>query len=605
LSGASVGEAMLEFRLLGTLEAGELDTADLGSRKQRALLAYLLLHRNEAVPRDALIDALWPDDPPASAAHSLDVYASGLRKSLGAAGLLEARGGALRLRVEDDAVDVARFEQFVDAAHRADSPTERLAAIDQALALWRGRALADLGDEPFVGQERERLEEQRLVAVEERFDTLLALGRHDEAAPLLQSIVSEHPLRERPRRLLMLALYRAGRQADALEVYQAYRRLLRDELGLDPSPRLRELEAAILRHAPTLAAPAPAGGGAPVLVWQRRRRALLVGAAAIAAIAGSVLAVLLLTGGEGRTLTIPHLSAAAIDPASGRPIAVLPLHGQPIAALGTGDTIWVANSTDRTLTQIDDRSMSVVSTIGLPSQPTALAFGAGRIWIASLDTRHSLSAVDPRSGDVLFSIPLRQPGLGRFDVGRWTGVSDVAFAHGSVWATVGVSGLLRLSPQGKVLHSFVVGPEPLAVTAGPSAVWVALIGPAQLREVDPFSNSVGGVIQVGNMQDGSESRLALHCTIAAAGNSIWAPAYFAPGVWHIDALHHRVVGVVQTGGSPCTVAIGLGRVWVANPNAGELDEIDPVTEAIVRRVAIAAPPSSVAVGRTHVWVITN
>jgi DNA-binding SARP family transcriptional activator len=595
---------MLEFRLLGTLEAGELDTAALGSRKQRALLAYLLLHRNEAVPRDALVDALWPDDPPASAAHSLDVYASGLRKSLGADGLLEARGGALRLRVDDDAVDVARFERFVDAAHQADSPTERLAAIDQALALWRGRALADLGDEPFVGQERERLEEQRLVAVEERFDTLLALGRHGEAAPLLQSIVSEHPLRERPRRLLMLALYRAGRQADALEVYQAYRRLLRDELGLDPSPELRELEAAILRHAPSLASPV-AAGSAPVLVWQRRRRALLLGAAAVAVVAGTALVVLVLTGGKSKTPTVPHLSAAAIDPASGRPIAVLPLHGQPIAALGTGDTIWIANSTDRTLTQIDDRSMTVVSTIGLPSQPTALAFGAGRIWIASLDTKHSLSAVDPRSGDVLFSIPLRQPGLGRFGVGRWTGASDVVFAHGSVWATVGVSGLLRLSPQGKVLHSYVVGPEPLAVTAGPSTVWVALIGPGQLRAVDPFSNSVGDAIQVGNMQDGSESRLALHCTIAAAGNSIWAPAYYAPGVWHIDALHQRVIGVVQTGGSPCTVAIGLGKVWVANPNAEELDEIDPVTEAIVRRIAIAAPPSSVAVGRTHVWVTTN
>jgi DNA-binding SARP family transcriptional activator len=604
LSGASVGEAMPEFRLLGTLEAGERNAAGLGSRKQRALLAYLLLHRNEAVSRDALVDALWPDNPPASAAHSLDVYASGLRKSLGADGLLEARGGALRLRVEDDALDVALFERFVAAARKADAPTERLAAIDQALALWRGRALADLGDEPFVGQERERLEEQRLVAVEERFDTLLALGRHDEAAPLLQSFVSEHPLRERPRRLLMLALYRAGRQADALDDYRAFRLLLREELGLDPSPELRELEAAILRHDPILAAPVSAAG-APPLVWDRRRRALLVGAAAIAVVAGTLLAVLVLTGGEGKALTIPHLSAAAIDPATGQPLAVVPLHGQPIAALGTGDTIWIANSTDRTLTRVDDRTMSVVSTIGLPSQPTALAFGAGRIWIASLDTQHSLTAVDPRSGDVLFSIPLRQPGLGRFGVGRWTGASDVTFAFGSVWTTVGVSGLLRLSPRGKVLHSFVVGPEPLAVTAGRSAVWAALIGPAQLREVDPFSNSVGGVIQVGNMQDGSESRLALHCTIAAAGNSIWAPAYFAPGVWHIDALHHRVVGVVQTGGSPCTVAIGLGKVWVANPNAEELDEIDPATEAIVRRIAVAAPPSSVAVGQRHVWVVTN
>jgi len=595
---------MLEFRLLGTLEAGEWDGAGLGSRKQRALLAYLLLHRNEAVSRDALVDALWAGNPPASAAHALDVYASGLRKSLGADGLLDARGGALRLTVDDDALDVARFERLVGAARQAGSPLERLAAIEQALALWRGQALADLGDEPFVRQERERLEEERLAATEERFDALLALGRHDEVAPLLRSFVTEHALRERPRGLLMLALYRAGRQADALEVYQSFRGSLREELGLDPGPDLRALEAAILRHDPALAAPAPP---APPLVWRRRRRALFAGVVTIAIAAGTALAVLLLTGGHDRSaaLTIPHLSAAAVDPATGRAVAVLPLHGQPIAALGTGDTIWIANSTDRTLTRVDDRTMSVVSTIGLPSQPTALAYGGGRIWIASLDTQHSLTAVDPRSGNVVFSIPLRQPGLGRFGVGPWTGASDVAFAHGSVWVTVGVSGLLRVSPQGHVLRSFVVGPEPLAVAAGPTALWVAIIGPAQLREVDPFSNSLGGVIQVGNMQDGSESRLALHCTIAAVGNSIWAPAYFASGVWHIDAVHRRVVGVVQTGGSPCTVAIGLGRVWVANPNAEELDEIDPATEGIVRRIAFDSPPNSVAVGRAHVWVVTS
>ena len=595
---------MLEFRLLGTLEAGEWDGAGLGSRKQRTLLAYLLLHRNQAVSRDALVDALWADNPPPSAAHALDVYASGLRKSLGADGLLDARGGALRLTVEDDAVDVARFERLVDAARRAGSPAERLAAVEQALALWRGQALADLGDEPFVRQERDRLEEERLVALEERFDAMLALGRHDEVGPQLRSFATEHPLRERPRRLLMLALYRAGLQADALDVYQSFRRSLRDDLGLDPSPELRELEAAILRHDPTLAA--PAAPAAPLL-WRKRRRALLVGVVSVAVVAATVLAVLLLTDGGRRraALTIPHLSAAAIDPASGRPVAVLPLHGQPIAALGTGDTIWIANSTDRTLTRVDDRTMTIVSTIGLPSQPTALAYGGGRVWVASLDTQHSLTAVDPRSGDVVFSIPLRQPGLGRFDVGPWTGASDVAFAYGSVWTTVGVSGLLRLSPRGRLLRSFVVGPEPLAVTAGPTALWVALIGPAQLREVDPFSNSLGGVIQVGNMQDGSESRLALHCTIAAVGNSIWAPAYYAPGVWHIDAVHRRVVGVVQTGGSPCTVAIGLGKVWVANPNAEEVDEIDPATEAIVRRIAFDSPPNSVAVGNAHVWVVTS
>ena len=258
---------MMEFRLLGTLDAGERGSTSLGGRKQRTLLAYLLLHRNEAVPRDVLIDALWPEDPPATAAHALDVYVSRLRKSLGADGLFETRGGSVRLNVSDEAVDAACFEQLVDAARRAEAPADRLAALEQALALWRGRALADLLDEPALRPERERLEEERLGAEEERFEVMLALGRHGEAIGALQALASEHPLRERPRRLLMLALYRAGRQNEALEVYRNFRRLLSDELGLEPSIELRELEAAILRQDQTLAAPAPADSATAPPKW--------------------------------------------------------------------------------------------------------------------------------------------------------------------------------------------------------------------------------------------------------------------------------------------------------------------------------------------------
>ena len=258
MSSASVEAAMVEFRLLGTLDAGERDSASLGGPKQRTLLAYLLLHRNEAIPREVLIDALWPEDPPATAAHALDVYVSRLRKSLGGDGLFETRGGSVRVNVSDESVDAACFEQLVDAARRAEAPAGRLAALEQALALWRGRALADLLDEPALRPERERLEEERLGAEEERFEAMLALGRHGEAIGALQALTSEHPLRERPRRLLMLALYRAGRQNEALEVYRNFRRLLSDELGLEPSLELRELEAAILRQDQTLVAPPPA-----------------------------------------------------------------------------------------------------------------------------------------------------------------------------------------------------------------------------------------------------------------------------------------------------------------------------------------------------------
>jgi DNA-binding SARP family transcriptional activator/DNA-binding beta-propeller fold protein YncE len=606
---------MLEFRLLGTLEAGEKDAAQLGSRKERALLAYLILHRNEAVPRAALIDALWPDDPPATAAHALDVYVSRLRKSLGVDGLLEARGGALQLNVPEDAVDAARFERLVADARRTTAPVERLAALDEALSLWRGSALADLRDEPFVRPERDRLEEERLAALEERFDTMLTLGRHDEAVGPLQAFVSEQPLRERSRRMLMLALYRAGRQSDALDVYRDFRRLLRDELGLDPSVELRQLEAAILRQDSALSAPPPTAA-APARVasaptWRRRRRALIAVSAAVAVAAGIILAVLIVTrpgGGQG-IVSVPHLSAAAIDPAAGRVTTVLPLRGQPIAALGDGDTVWIANSTDRTLTRIDDRTGAQVATLGLPAEPVALALGAGRLWIASPDREHSLTAVDPRSGDIVLSIPLHQPGLGRFGVGRWTGASDVAFADGSLWTPVGVSGLLRVSPGGRVLRSLVVGPEPNAVAADAHGVWVAILGPAQVVEVDPVTNMLERHVSVADMAPGSEVRTALHCTIAVDGRSLWVPAYNVPlgsgGVWRVDVDKGLVSAVIHTGGSPCTVAIGFGKVWVANPNAQEVDEIDPVDDAIVRRIPLGSPPNAITVARGHVWVTTN
>ena len=251
--------AMYEFRLLGPLEAqaGE-DLLPLGSGKQRAVLAYLLLHRNRRVTRQALIDAIWDADPPASADHALDVYVSRLRKALGqASDLIATHRGGFQLDVADDAVDIARFEALLAELRRTPDTVARLAAAESALALWRGPALADLRDEPFARPESERLEEERLVVEEERIEALLSLGRHDEAVAPLQAIVTAHPLRERPRWQLMLALYRCGRQSEALEIYRVGRNILRDELGLEPSKELRELEAAILRQEETLT-PVPA-----------------------------------------------------------------------------------------------------------------------------------------------------------------------------------------------------------------------------------------------------------------------------------------------------------------------------------------------------------
>ena len=245
----------MEFRILGPLEVwdggGEVS---LGGPKPRALLAVLLLHPNEVVPADRLIDELWGEDSPERAAAALRVNVSRLRKAL-PQDVLTTRSPGYVIRVEPDELDLHRFERLVDegrsllARGLAADASERLR---DALSLWRGPALADFAYESFAQAAIARLEEIRLAAVELRIDADLALGRHDELVGELEALVAEHPLRERLRGYLMTALYRSGRQAEALDAYQDARRALVDELGIEPSPALQELERAILRQDPSL-----------------------------------------------------------------------------------------------------------------------------------------------------------------------------------------------------------------------------------------------------------------------------------------------------------------------------------------------------------------
>ena len=243
----------MEFRILGPLEVwAEGVEVSLGGPKQRALIALLLLHPNEVVPTDRLIEELWGEDSPERAAAALRVNVSRLRKAL-PQDVLTTRSPGYVMRVEPDELDLHRFERLVDegrsllARGLAADASERLR---EALSLWRGPALADFAYESFAQAAIARLEEIRLAAVELRIDADLVLGRHDELVGELEALVAEHPLRERLQMYLMTALYRSGRQAEALDAYKDARRALVDELGIDPSPALQELERAILRQDP-------------------------------------------------------------------------------------------------------------------------------------------------------------------------------------------------------------------------------------------------------------------------------------------------------------------------------------------------------------------
>ena len=249
----------LEFRILGPLEVllGGVPRR-VGGPKQRALLALLLLSANRVVSRDRLVTELFGYETPTPADTALRVRVSRLRTALrsdeGEARLL-ARAPGYVLRVEQDELDLSRFERLVrdGREHLARNKNGRAAELfREALSLWRGRPLADLEFEPFVRIEIERMEEMRLSAVEDWVDAELAIGRHSQLVPELEALTLEHPLRERFRSQLMLALYRSGRQAEALESYRRMHTLLREELGLEPGIALKELQHAVLAQEPSL-----------------------------------------------------------------------------------------------------------------------------------------------------------------------------------------------------------------------------------------------------------------------------------------------------------------------------------------------------------------
>lgn len=247
----------VDIAVLGPLRVtGGGGPVEIRGAKERVLLAVLVAHAPRAVPVGSLVEALWPDEPPRTAAKSLQTYVLRLRNAIepdrsGSPTLLVTEGAGYRLALTPDHTDAGRFERLVAAAAQAP-PAERAPMLREALDLWRGRAYADLDSAPALAAEATRLEQLRLGALEERFAAELELGRHRAVVPELERLVAAHPLRERAWGLLVTGLYRDGRQADALGAYERARRVLADELGIDPGPELRSLHARVLAQDPTL-----------------------------------------------------------------------------------------------------------------------------------------------------------------------------------------------------------------------------------------------------------------------------------------------------------------------------------------------------------------
>jgi DNA-binding SARP family transcriptional activator len=313
----------MEFRVLGPIEASSGGRPlQLGGRQLHALLAFLLLHANEVVSADRLLDELWAV-PPGGGVAAVRTQVSRLRKHLGDA--ISSSGRGYVLRVQPGELDLERFQALLAEAGATPDPDHRSALLREADRLWRGEALGGL-DAPFVAVEAAALEELRLAAVEDRLEADLERGLDGELVAELFALVARYPLRERLRGQLILALYRNGRQADALDAYRETRAMLDEQLGLEPSPALRELERAILRHDPALAPVRPVAAAAvasdPERPRRRRRRA--VSALALAALGAGSAATIVALGGHSRRprlhlAAVAHPSAPAQPPAKAKP----------------------------------------------------------------------------------------------------------------------------------------------------------------------------------------------------------------------------------------------------------------------------------------------
>jgi peptide/nickel transport system substrate-binding protein len=589
--------------LLGPVEATrDGRTIPLGAAKQRALLAMLALDANATVSVNRLVDGLWGDDPPASAAKMVQLYVSQLRRLLAgdeAQILTHGRGYELRL-AQGDAIDAARFQRLVEQADRGGGGTASGPGdpAREALALWRGDALADVAGEPFAGPEVRRLDELWLRAAHLVVDGDLAAGRDEEALARLERLIRHYPLRERLHAQRMLALYRSGRQAEALEAYVAARRQLVDEVGVEPGAELQELHERMLRHDPELhrwppsaatLPPTPSGDDGPPSAPPRSpgstagRPPIVPLAAGLVLILASVAVLVIgrLTGSDRRE-SIEEGAVGVIDPHAAAVSAQYRIGSEAQAVAAGAGSVWVASPLAGTVVRIHG-GRAPVDTIDVGPDPTALAFGGGSLWVAGGDDG-AVAQVDPATNRVVQRIP----------VGN--GLRGLAVGHGALWAATALDGeVVRIDLRsGGVTRRAAVGGQPVALAASRGAVWAAREDVGQVARIDPRTGDVVDAIDVGNGPS----------AVAAGLGSVWTANRQDGTVSRIDPATDRVTSTVEAGRAPATLAIAQGALWVGD-EGGTVLRLDPRSGAITDTVRIGSTPEGLAPVDGALWVTTG
>jgi DNA-binding SARP family transcriptional activator/streptogramin lyase len=604
----------MEFRILGPLEVVEDgNPVALGTLKERLVLGVLLLHANEFVSRERLIDDLWGEAPPPTARRAVNVYVSQLRKALGQTGadpIVTAPGG-YRLQIEPEKLDASRMEVLVAEARELVAQGEIETAAQrfrEALSLWRGSTLAGLQLESRGRDEVAALDELRLAALMDRIDCDLAVGRHEQVLGELNVLVREHPLRERIRAQQMLALYRADRQAEALEAYAEARRTLVDDLGIEPSEALQRLQQAILRHDPSLDTPegtaavnglaatenappaTPAIDVKPVARRPRRRRLVLAGFVILVAAAAT--AAIVSASATAQPHIVPN-SLVELNPRTGKPIVVVPVGDLPGPIAITPRAIWTANYGSDDVSRYDRRTREVDTRGATPGQPFDIVFDQERnAWITntpaddnpvpeSVVVRLEAGAGGTSPGHIAPShtksirFPLPMAGL-------------EAFGSNHVWVIVGFHGPLSgdnrvavidvLSQSvAKILH---LDESATSIAYGYDTAWIGTYG----LNVGQTDDSEIEAFRVGQSKP---RKIVLEKTgarwgplsIAAGEGAVWAITYSSHQLVEIDPITLRVVWRRNLPGYG-SVVVGAGGVWLGSDHSVSM--MDPHTHRIVR-----------------------
>jgi DNA-binding SARP family transcriptional activator len=591
--------------LLGPIEVlidGRL--VALGAGTERALVACLAWHANQPVSTDAIVEALWGEHPPLSAREMVRTYVARARRRLGDA--LQRRPAGYVLEVAPDAIDAVCFERLCARGidqHAEGDPAAAVDSLTRALALWRQAPAPELDSLASAQHEIVRLEALRLTAVETHAEAELALGDAARLVPELEGMVRAHPYRERLRRALMLALYRCGRQAEALECYLDGRRLLVEELGIEPNRELQALQRAILNQDPMLdmpvAAPAtlpttrePAAGEPPgpeplepELAARRDRRRWPRLAGGVAGLATLAVALLIARDLTARTaagsLHIGRETLALIDPASGAILQTQTVTGVPgPIAVGTR-AAWVGDGQNRSVLTVSPDSLKTIGIARLGVFPYQLATDGFTAW-AGDGFYGTITPVDNTGRES----PTFRP------ESHATGRLALAYGAGALWVGSQDGAVTEIDPRtDQVIAVLRHTGDAEALAVGAGSIWVAEASQDDVRQVDPVTHRITRSIPIG----GTPSDVAI------GDGSVWAVTPSESRVWRIDPRTDAVTAAIDVAPQSSLITVIGDDVWVGSAT-GILQRLDPNQNAVAQTLQLDGPVGGIAPGNHRLWI---